>query len=60
MDDALLALLACPGCKGPLRWDPRRQELRCARERLAFPLREGLPVMLVDEARRLAADEEDA
>lgn len=60
MDEALLRLLVCPSCKGPLRWQPRRQELVCPAERLAFPLRDGMPVMLADGARPLAADEEVA
>jgi uncharacterized protein YbaR (Trm112 family) len=50
--------MVCPSCKGPLRWQPRRQELVCPAERLAFPVRDGVPVMLADDSRRLAADEE--
>ena len=60
MDEALLRLLVCPSCKGPLRWRPATQELVCTGERLGFPVRDGLPVMLADEARRLPADEEVA
>ena len=60
MDDALLRLLVCPSCKGALRWVSRRQELVCPKERLAVPLREGVPVLLADESRPLAADEEVA
>ena len=58
MDDALLAVLVCPRCKAPLRWRASAQELVCHAERLAFPVRDGLAVMLVDEARVLAATEE--
>lgn len=60
MDEALLELLVCPSCKGRLRWSPRRQELVCPAERLAFPARDGMPVMLVDLARPLAEGEEVA
>ena len=61
MDHRLLALLVCPACKGPLvmrRDDQQRPlELVCAADRLAFPIRDGTPVMLENEARALAADE---
>ena len=60
MDDALLRSLVCPSCKGPLRWRARTHELVCSAERLAFPVRDGLPVLLVDEARRGVEDEEVA
>jgi len=60
VDEALLRSLVCPGCKQPLRWQARTQELICPAERLAFPVRDGLPVMLADDARTLAAGEEVA
>jgi uncharacterized protein YbaR (Trm112 family) len=60
VDEALLRLLVCPGCKGPLSWRPQTHELVCLTERLAFPVRDGLPVLLADEARPLADPEEVA
>lgn len=56
MDTRLMELLVCPICKGPLTHDRRdRQtlELHCAADRLAFPVRDGIPVMLESEARSL-------
>ncbi|RMG28218.1 MAG: Trm112 family protein [Gammaproteobacteria bacterium] len=58
MDKKLLDILACPICKGPLVYREARQELVCRADRLAFPIRDGIPVMLEEEARRLPADEE--
>ena len=57
MSEELLSLLACPVCKGPLRWLGESREYLCRADRLAFPERDGIPVMLVDEARRLAAED---
>ncbi|SFD03522.1 hypothetical protein SAMN05660831_00540 [Thiohalospira halophila DSM 15071] len=59
MDKHLLDILACPTCKGPLIHDRERDELICRAERLAFPVRDGIPVMLEDEARKLTPDELD-
>jgi uncharacterized protein YbaR (Trm112 family) len=58
MDKNLLDILACPVCKGPLVYDKAKQELICKGDRLAYPIRDDIPVMLEDEARELAADEE--
>lgn len=58
MDAKLLEILVCPVCKGPLAYDKTAQELICKADRLAFPVRDGIPVMLEDEARSLAAEEE--
>ncbi len=58
MDKNLLGILACPVCKGPLVYDKTKQELICKGDRLAYPIRDDIPVMLEDEARELAADEE--
>ncbi|HHQ42703.1 MAG TPA: Trm112 family protein [Chromatiales bacterium] len=58
MDPKLLEILACPLCKGPLVYRKAEQELVCKADRLAFPIRDGIPVMLEEEARRLPADEE--
>ena len=52
-----MPLLVCPRCKGALAWARERQELCCAAERIAYPVRDGVPVMLVDEAGPLAAGE---
>ncbi|MCB1716664.1 MAG: Trm112 family protein [Candidatus Competibacteraceae bacterium] len=57
MDKKLLELLVCPVSKAPLRYDKERQELVCEQSRLAYPIRDGIPVMLPDEARPLAEDE---
>jgi uncharacterized protein YbaR (Trm112 family) len=58
MDKKLLDILACPLCKGPLVYKKEARELICKGDRLAFPIRDDIPVMLEDEARTLAADEE--
>jgi uncharacterized protein YbaR (Trm112 family) len=53
MNEELLALLCCPATRTALRWDSDRQELVSEVARLAYPVREGIPVLLVEEARRL-------
>ncbi|KPK41048.1 MAG: tetraacyldisaccharide 4'-kinase [Gammaproteobacteria bacterium SG8_47] len=58
MDSKLLDILACPICKGPLIYQKAANELVCKADRLAFPIRDDIPVMLEDEARELAPDEE--
>jgi uncharacterized protein YbaR (Trm112 family) len=58
MDKRLLDILVCPLCKGPLVFDREAHELICKADRLAYPIRDDIPVMLADEARRVAADEE--
>ncbi|SFR48372.1 hypothetical protein SAMN05216203_0744 [Marinobacter daqiaonensis] len=57
MDKKLIAMLACPVCKGDLKLDKERQELVCYGDGMAFPIREGIPVMLASEARTLGAEE---
>ena len=54
MDTKLLALLVCPVTKGPLDYDREKQELVSKSARLAYPVRDGLPVMLETEARTLS------
>lgn len=49
----LKEILACPKCKGPLTFREEHAEIHCERCRLAYPIRDGIPVMLVDEARPL-------
>jgi len=58
MDRKLLDILVCPVCKGKLVFDKKNQELICKADRLAFPVRDDIPVMLVDEARELDPAEE--
>lgn len=53
MDNRLLEILVCPVCKGALDYDRQAQELICKADRLAYPIRDGIPVMLEDEARKL-------
>ena len=57
MDKKLLDILACPLCKGRLVYDPKHQELICKMDKLAYPIREDIPIMLVDEARHLSEKE---
>ncbi len=57
LDKKLLAILACPLCKGPLQYDAAASELICRADALAFPVRDDIPVMLEGEARRLTLDE---
>jgi uncharacterized protein YbaR (Trm112 family) len=58
MDKKLLDILVCPICKGPLVYVKEAGELICKGDRLAYPIRDDIPVMLEDEARTLAPDEE--
>jgi uncharacterized protein YbaR (Trm112 family) len=58
MDKKLLDILACPVCKGTLVYREEQAELICKVDRLAYPIRDDIPVMLEDEARQLPADEE--
>lgn len=58
MDNKLLEILVCPVCKGKLVYKKKEAELICKLDRLAFPVRDDIPVMLVEEARELPADEE--
>ena len=53
LDPVLLEVLVCPECHGPLTYDRANQELVSEQAGLAFPVRDGIPVMLVDEARQL-------
>lgn len=57
MDTKLLELLVCPVTKGPLEYDRNKQELVSHSARLAYPVRDGLPVLLEAEARTLSDDE---
>ncbi len=57
MDARLLELLVCPVCKGPLIFDRDRQELVSRAMRLAYPIRDGMPILLESEARSLSEEE---
>lgn len=57
MDKKLLDILVCPLCKGPLRYDKTKAELVCKADRLAYPIRDDIPVMLEEEARRVGEEE---
>jgi uncharacterized protein YbaR (Trm112 family) len=57
VDAKLLELLVCPVTKGPLVYDREREELISKTARLAYPIRDGIPVMLEEEARKLAPSE---
>jgi uncharacterized protein len=57
MDPKLLEILVCPVTKGPLIYDKSRQELISRSARLAYPIKDGIPVMLEDEARKLTPEE---
>ncbi|MBZ9610657.1 Trm112 family protein [Rheinheimera maricola] len=54
---ALTEILACPLCKGKLKYDQAGQHLICTFDRLAYPIRDNIPVLLADEARELTLDE---
>lgn len=58
MDKKLLEILVCPVCKGPLVYRQEAGELICRADRLAYPVRDDIPVMLEEEARALAPDED--
>ena len=55
MDTRLLDILVCPICKGPLEYVKKNQELLCNADKLAYPIRDGIPIMWADEARPLDA-----
>jgi uncharacterized protein YbaR (Trm112 family) len=57
MDPKLLDILVCPICKGPLIYDKTAQELISVESGLAYPIKDGIPVMLEDDARKLAPEE---
>jgi uncharacterized protein YbaR (Trm112 family) len=57
IDPKLLEVLVCPQTRKPLRYDRQRQELVSEAARLAYPVRDGVPIMLIDEARELGPEE---
>ncbi len=59
MDRKLLDILACPDCKGPLKYDRKAEQLLCRRCRLIYPINDkGVPIMIIDEAKPMAPDDE--
>ena len=60
MDPKLLEILVCPLCKGPLLHRAEAGELVCKADRLAYPIKDGIPVMLEEDARKLPPEEEVA
>ncbi|HEY6895221.1 MAG TPA: Trm112 family protein [Casimicrobiaceae bacterium] len=60
MDPKLLEMLVCPVTKGPLIYDRERNELISRSARLAYPVRDGIPIMLEEEARKLSPEEWEA
>ncbi|AJR08154.1 Trm112 family protein [Photobacterium sp. BZF1] len=57
MDHRLLEIVACPVCKGKLNFDKDKNELICKFDRLAYPIKDGIPVLLEPEARTLSSEE---
>lgn len=60
MDKKLLDILVCPICKGPLVYKKDQNELICKFDRLAYPIRDEIPIMLETDAREIATDEVDS
>ena len=56
MDHRLLEIVACPVCKGKLTFDKDKQELVCKIDRLAYPMKEGIPVLLISEAEAVTEE----
>ncbi|MBE9397227.1 Trm112 family protein [Pontibacterium sp. N1Y112] len=59
MDKKLIEMLVCPVSKAPLEWNAETQELICRASGLAYPVRDGIPVMLEEEARKLTLEERE-
>ena len=59
MDKKLLDILVCPVSKAPVEWNKETDELFCRASGLAYPIRDGIPVMLENEAREMTADERE-
>jgi len=57
MEERLLDILACPACKGPLKYQRDAAVLVCRADRLAFPIQNGVPMMLEEDARQLTPDD---
>jgi uncharacterized protein YbaR (Trm112 family) len=59
MDNKLLDILACPACKSSLKYLKKEQELVCVPCRLSYEIRDDIPIMLIDEARKITSEEAD-
>ena len=59
LDEKLLEILVCPVTKGPLEYDREKEELVCRASGLAYPVRDGIPIMLESEARHLTLEERE-
>ena len=59
LDEKLLEILVCPVTKGPLEYDREKEELVCRASGLAYPVRDGIPIMLESEARQLTLEERE-
>jgi len=59
LDEKLLSILVCPVTKAPLEYDRNKEELVCKASGLAYPVRDGIPVMLEEEARQLTEEEKN-
>ena len=59
IDPKLLEILVCPATKGPLEYDKTTQELLSVKGGLAFPIRDGIPIMLIDEARKIVTESKE-
>ncbi len=59
MNNTLLEILVCPACKGKLIYTKNNQELVCRADKLAYPIRDDIPIMLVEEARKMSLEELD-
>lgn len=57
MDHRLLEIVACPACKGKLNYNKENDELVCKFDRLAYPIKEGIPVLMTTQAREMSSDE---
>ena len=57
IDKKLLEIIACPLCKGELIYAPKQQELLCRRDKLAYPIKDQIPILLIDEARKMSDEE---
>ncbi|RJG42006.1 Trm112 family protein [Motilimonas pumila] len=60
LDHNLLEIIACPICKGKLHYNKNEEELICKADRLAYPITEGIPVLIEEKARELSLDEVNA
>lgn len=58
VDPRLLEVLVCPASRGPLKYDRAKQELVSVQAGLAYPIRDGVPILLIDEARELGPDDQ--